>query len=100
MQQVLSPAAAARTRAVLPAEVSSLIIPPIAPSSAFASAPRHQPAELHHVTRGCSWVLRLIGFRVLHPRNSNQRKVILRLVYRDGYKRYEWIDTRCGIRYA
>jgi len=47
-----------------------------------------------------SWVLRLIGFRVLHPRNSNQRKVILRLVYRDGYRRYEWIDTRCGIRYA
>lgn len=47
-----------------------------------------------------SWVLWLIGFRVLHPRNANQRKVILRFVYRDGYANYEWIDTRCGIRYV
>jgi hypothetical protein len=46
-----------------------------------------------------SWVLWLIGFRVLYPRNANQRKVILRFVYRNGYNNYEWVDTRCGIRY-
>jgi hypothetical protein len=51
------------------------------------------------MTRVCSWLLWLIGFRVLQPRNANQRKVILRFVYRDGYANYEWIDTRCGIRY-
>jgi hypothetical protein len=51
------------------------------------------------LTRDCSWLLWLIGYRVLYPRNSNQRKVILRFVYRDVYTNYEWVDTRCGIRY-
>ncbi len=51
------------------------------------------------LTHAGSWILWLIGFRILHPRNANQRKVIVRFVYRDGYARYEWVDTRCGIRY-